>query len=73
MDSVLLSTEAKSVIVPGKSGRFEMLENHAPIISILGNGNIKVTDYNNEEKLIEISGGSVEMSNNKITILAKAS
>ena len=69
MDSVLLSTEAKSVIVPGKSGRFEMLENHAPIISILGNGNIKVTDYNNEEKLIEISGGSVEMSNNKITIL----
>ena len=73
MDSVLLSTEAKSVIVPGKSGRFEMLENHAPIISILGNGNVKVTDYNNEEKLIEISGGSVEMSNNKITILAKAS
>ena len=73
MDSVLLSTEAKSVIVPGKSGRFEMLENHAPIISILVSGNIKVTDYNNEEKLIEISGGSVEMSNNKITILAKAS
>ena len=73
MDSVLLSTEAKSVIVPGKSGRFEMLENHAPIISILGSGNIKVTDYNNKEKLIEISGGSVEMSNNKITILAKAS
>ena len=73
MDSVLLSTEAKSVIVPGKSGRFEMLENHAPIISTLGSGNIKVTDYNNEEKLIEISGGSVEMSNNKITILAKAS
>jgi len=72
MDSVLLSTEAKSVIVPGKSGRFEMLENHAPIISILGSGNIKVTDYNNKEKLIEISGGSVEMSNNKITILAKA-
>ena len=41
MDSVLLSTEAKSVIVPGKSGRFEMLENHAPIISILGNGNFQ--------------------------------
>ena len=73
MDLVLLSTEAKSVIVPGKSGRFEMLENHAPIISILSSGNIKVTDHNDEEKLIEISGGSVEMSNNKITILAKAS
>ena len=45
-------------------------ENHAPIISILGNGNVKVTDYNNEEKLIEISE-SVEMSNNKITILQR--
>jgi len=73
LDSVLLSTEAKSVIVPGKSGRFEMLNNHAPIISILSSGSIKVTDQNNEEKFIEISGGSVEMSNNKIIILAKAS
>ena len=73
LDSVLLSTEAKSVIVPGKSGGFEMLNNHAPIISILSSGSIKVTDHNNEEKLIEISGGSVEMSNNKIIILAKAS
>lgn len=71
LESVLLSTEAKSVMVPGKSGRFEMLNNHAPVISILDSGTIKVIDENNEEKLIEISGGSVEMSNNKITILAQ--
>ena len=72
LESVLLSTEAKSVVVPGKSGQFEMLNNHAPIISILKQGTIKVIDNNNEEKLIEISGGSIEMSNNKITILADA-
>ena len=65
-----LSTEAKSVVVPGKSGRFEMLDNHAPIISILKQGSIKVIDNNNDETVIEISGGSIEMSNNKITILA---
>ncbi len=70
LESVLLSTEAKSVVVPGKSGRFEMLNNHAPIISILQQGTIKVIDNNNQEKSIEISGGSIEMSNNKITILA---
>ena len=70
LESVLLSTEAKSVVVPGKSGRFEMLDNHAPIISILKQGSIKVIDNNNDETVIEISGGSIEMSNNKITILA---
>ena len=72
LESILLSTEAKSVVVPGKSGRFEMLDNHAPIISILQQGTIKVIDNNNQEKSIEISGGSIEMSNNKITILADA-
>ena len=34
-------------------------------------GVIKVVDKNNKENLIEISGGSLEMSNNKITILAQ--
>ena len=71
MESILLSTEAKSVVVPGKGGQFEMLNNHAPIISLLKKGTIKVTNNNNEVKLIEISSGSVEMSNNKITILAE--
>ena len=71
LKEILLSTEARSVVVPGKSGRFEMLDNHAPIISLLNKGTIKVVDNNAEEKSIEISGGSVEMSNNKITILAE--
>ena len=35
LEEVLLSKEVKSVVVPGKSGSFEMLDNHAPIISIL--------------------------------------
>ena len=70
LEEVLLSKEVKSVSVPAKGGRFEILNNHAPIISILDKGIIKVTDITNKEKLIEISGGSLEMSNNKITILA---
>ena len=70
LEEVLLSVEAKSVIVPGKSGRFEMLNHHAPIISLLDKGTIKVTDENNQEKYIEIAGGSIEMSNNKIIIFA---
>lgn len=71
LEKILLSGDAVSVVVPGKNGRFEMLNNHAPIISLLKKGTIKVTNNNNEVKLIEISSGSVEMSNNKITILAE--
>jgi len=71
LENILLSEEVKSVIVPGKSGQFEILKNHAPIISLLNQGTIKVTSMNNEKKDFQILGGSVEMSNNKIIILAE--
>ena len=71
LEEVLFSNEVKSVVLPGKNGRFEILNNHAPIISILNNGIVKIIDNNNEETSIEIGGGSIEMSNNKVTILAK--
>ena len=70
LEEVLFSKEAKSVVVPGESGTFEMLDNHAPIISILKKGTIKITDTNNQKTSIELNGGSIETSNNKVTILA---
>ena len=70
LESTLLETEAKSVVVPGKNGYFEMLDNHAPIVSLLSSGTIKVTSNNNEGKKIQIAFGHIEMSNNKVTILA---
>ena len=71
LENILLSEEVKSVVVPGKNGQFEILNNHAPIISLLNQGTIKVTYINNEKKDFQILSGSVEMSNNKITILAE--
>ena len=70
LEEVLFSKEATSVVVPGESGTFEMLDNHAPIISILKKGTIKITDTHNQKTSIELNGGSIEMSNNKVTILA---
>ena len=70
LESVLIDREVKSVVVPGKSGRFEMLNNHASIVSILTQGNIQVTDLNNKIENFNITGGSVEMSDNNILILA---
>lgn len=41
-EAVLLSSEVDSVTVPGINGEFQMLENHAPVVSVLGKGTVKV-------------------------------
>ncbi len=70
-ETTLFNNEVKSVQVPGKSGSFEMLNNHMPIVSSLNEGVIKIIDTNNQKKEITISSGVIEMKNNKIIILAE--
>ncbi|MGB1284846.1 MAG: FoF1 ATP synthase subunit delta/epsilon [Polaribacter sp.] len=41
-EATLFSSEVDSVIVPGVNGAFQMLDNHAPIISVLTSGIIKI-------------------------------
>ena len=41
-EAVLLSSEVDSVTVPGVEGEFQMLNNHAPMVSVLGKGMVKV-------------------------------
>lgn len=67
----LFDGEVKSVQVPGKSGRFEMLNNHMPIVSSLNKGSIKITDSNNKTQEIKINSGVIELKNNSIIILAE--
>jgi len=67
----LFDNEVQSVQVPGKSGSFEMLNNHMPIVSSLNKGIIKITDTKNQQEEIKISSGVVEMKNNIIIILAE--
>ena len=57
--------------VPGIKGSFQMLYNHAPIVSALGIGKIVITTAKNEEILYAVNGGFVEMSNNRCTLLAE--
>ena len=66
----LFRGEVSSVKFPGTSGGFEILNNHAPIISTLNKGEIKVTTNNKNTKEFEINGGVIEMQNNKIIVLA---
>ena len=67
----VFSGEVTSVKFPGTTGEFEVQNNHAPIISTLSEGEIRViTSENNTEKF-SISGGVIEMQNNKIIVLAE--
>ncbi len=68
-DKKIYSGEIKLVKLPGAKGSFEVLKNHAPIISTLEKGKIKVIDVNNDIKIFEISDGVVEVLDNKIIVL----
>lgn len=69
-DKVLYSGEASRVKVPGskEKGSFEVLNNHAPIISSLTAGVVRVKDAEGTHNF-DITGGIIEVMANKIVIL----
>ncbi|MDP5230798.1 MAG: F0F1 ATP synthase subunit epsilon [Cellulophaga sp.] len=84
-EATLFAGEVTSVTVPGINGEFQMLSNHAPIVSLLQEGEVKVqgTGLKIEESYqakfskssatalgLPISSGTVEMKDNKIIVLA---
>jgi F-type H+-transporting ATPase subunit epsilon len=66
----LFDGSIKLVQVPGTKGSFEVLKNHAPIISTLTRGNIKVITEQGIEENFEILSGIIEVKANNISILA---
>ncbi|MDC6365377.1 MULTISPECIES: F0F1 ATP synthase subunit epsilon [Flavobacteriaceae] len=83
-EATLFSGEVIAVTVPGINGEFQMLENHAPIVSLLQEGKVKVKgdiaideEFQNKfskgtdgETVLAITSGTVEMKDNKIIVLA---
>ncbi|RKR85011.1 ATP synthase F1 subcomplex epsilon subunit [Mucilaginibacter gracilis] len=69
-DKKVFEGEVKSVTVPGTMGSFEILNNHAPIISTLDDGKLIVRSGGKEEIYL-IKGGVVEVLNNKVMVLAE--
>jgi F-type H+-transporting ATPase subunit epsilon len=70
-DKNLYSGEVDLVQVPGSKGSFEILRNHAPIISTLEEGQIKIVDAKGATTFFEVNGGVIEVKNNKIIVLAE--
>lgn len=66
----IYSGEATLVQLPGIEGLFELLDNHAPLISALKNGTLKYKTKDGEVKLT-ITGGFVECLNNKVIVCAE--
>ncbi|MFN3752970.1 F0F1 ATP synthase subunit epsilon [Flavobacterium sp.] len=84
-EATLFKGEVTSVSLPGVNGSFQVLNNHAPIVSILKEGTVKIaadsfklskevaekfTKVNDQNYTLEINSGTIEMKDNKIIVLA---
>jgi F-type H+-transporting ATPase subunit epsilon len=68
-DKEIFSGAVKSVAVPGSDGQFQILNNHAPIVSSLGKGEVRVVTAQGEKLNFTVNGGFVEMLNNEVALL----
>jgi F-type H+-transporting ATPase subunit epsilon len=83
-EATLFAGEVKSVTVPGINGEFQMLQGHAPVVSLLQEGNVQIegdvvideayegkfSKEANGKTLLSISSGTIEMKDNKVIVLA---
>ena len=67
----LFSGEVYGVQLPGIDGSFEILDRHAPIVSALKKGNLKILNSKTSSSNFTIQGGFVEVLNNKATVLVE--
>lgn len=70
-DQNLFSGDIRSVSVPGSDGRFQVLRNHAPLISSLSAGEIRVELADGKKETLNVKGGVVEVLANKVVILTE--
>jgi F-type H+-transporting ATPase subunit epsilon len=69
-EKVVFSGKVKSITIPGTKGNFQVLYNHAPLISTFEIGIVKLDLTDDSKKYFTTSGGSVEVLNNKVLILS---
>jgi F-type H+-transporting ATPase subunit epsilon len=85
-EAVIFKSDVDAVTVPGVDGEFQMLNNHAPIVSLLKEGNVKIrinseqeielpdnlkrSDDDKNVLLFPVNSGTIELNENKIIILA---
>lgn len=66
----LYSGQVELIQLPGTTGSFEILKNHAPMVATLKEGKIKIIDENKKVQFIDIKGGTLQVENNNVLILS---
>jgi len=83
-EAVIFKSDVASVLVPGINGKFQMLKNHAAIVSLLVQGSVVIKGndvqiekefkdkftVSKDEYSFEINSGTIEMKNDRVIILA---
>jgi F-type H+-transporting ATPase subunit epsilon len=71
-DKKIFEGKISRVSVPGTDGEFEVLDNHAPIVSSLGEGNVLINTVDNKTPIsLSIQNGFIEVLDNKISLLVQ--
>lgn len=66
------SGTVQSFTAPGVLGNFQVLFHHAPLLSAVGIGEVKVTEADGKKLHFATSGGFVEVKENKVILLAES-
>jgi len=83
-EAILFSGNVDAVAVPGVNGEFQILNNHAPVVSLLKEGLVKISGNislneevqdkfskgENNTTVLAINSGTIEMKDNKVIVLA---
>ena len=67
----IFTGEIKSVKVPGTTGQFEVLQNHAPIVAALAEGAVRIKKTNGEILNFSIKKGFIEVLYNEVSLLVQ--
>ena len=74
-DEKIFEGEVESATFPGSNGSFQVLNDHAPLVSSMKKGDIKyiqIIENKPKETYMAVSGGVVEVLNNQIIVLAES-
>lgn len=69
-ESSVFDGEVDAIILPGKNGQFQLLKDHAPMVSTLAKGEL-IYEIAGKKASMIVDGGVIEVSKNKVLVLAE--
>lgn len=70
-DRKVFEGEITSIIVPGSAGQLQVLKNHAPLVSSLGKGEVRLVQADGGKQAFSITSGFIEVLKNEISLLVQ--